>query len=134
MKIVKAFYSYSVNFAALASGQNDTASFNIEADSDFRLEEISYFADVAQAIQTDASRVIPLINLLITDTGSGRQFMNADQPIFNIAGSGERPFILPEAKLFPKRSTVLVKATNFSAGTTYNTVISFIGTKIYQIE
>lgn len=133
MKIVKAFYAYSVNFAALAAGANTTLSFNIEADSDFQLEELTYFSDIATAIQTDSSRVIPLLKLLITDTGSGRQFMDADQPINNIAGTGDRPFILPQPKIFPARSTVQVKATNFSAATTYNTVISFIGTKLYKV-
>jgi len=130
-KVSKSFYAYSVNFAALLFGTNATLSFNIEADANFKLEQITYFSNIANATQTDATRVVPLISLLITNTASGRQFMDSAQPINNIAGTGDRPFILPQPKIFPARSTVQILGANFSAATDYNTVISFIGTKVY---
>lgn len=132
LTIPKSFYAYSIDFPALLLGTNTTKQFNIENDADFRLEQITYFSDIAQGDQTDSTRVIPLILLLITNTGSGRQFMDAPQPLNNIAGTGDRPFILPQPKIFTANSTVQVQATNFSGLTDYNTIISFVGTKLYK--
>jgi len=131
-KLVKSFYSYSVTFTALLFGTSAEQTILIEADSDFLLQELTYFSNIAQADQTDATRVIPMITLLITNTGSGRQFMDAVQPINNICGTGERPFILPQSKIFTARSSIQISAANFSGATNYNTTVSFIGTKLYK--
>jgi len=130
---IKEFFTYELDFASLASGTSDSGSFNIQADSDFVLQKLGYFADIAAAAQTDSTRVIPLVSLTITDTGSGRQLMSSATPIPSIFGTGQLPFILPTPRLFQARSNVAVTVQNFDAAATYNLKLSFIGYKRYRI-
>lgn len=130
---IKEFFSYELDFASLASGTSNSDSFNIQADSDFVMQKLAYFADIAAAGQTNSSRVVPLISLTITDTGSGRQLMSSATPIPSIFGTGELPFILPTPRLFQARSNVAVTVQNFDAANTYNLKLSFIGYKRYRI-
>jgi hypothetical protein len=132
-KVALSFFSYSITFAALAGGGTDSQSFNVEADADFRLQMLTQFSTIAAGLQTDATRVLPIMTILITDTGSGRNFMDFAQPVNNLFGTAEDPFVLPRPKIFPARSTVLVEATNLTGATTYTTVLTFIGSKIYKL-
>lgn len=130
--ILKDFYIYQLNFSALAAAASATDSFNIQADSAFRWEKATFFADIAAATQTDSSRVIPSTTIIITDTGSGRQLMDAAVPITSLFGSGQIPFILQNPKIFAARSTVTVTLANFDAAAAYNLRLSFIGTKLFN--
>lgn len=132
--VVRDFFVYSATFSSLANGTSATQSINIQADSDFIVQKMAYFADIAAAVQTDSSRVIPLCTIQITDQGSGRNLMDSPQPVSSICGTGQIPFILPNPKLFLARSTVVITAANFSAGTTYNLRISFIGHKKFRLN
>lgn len=129
--VSKEFNVYEVDFASLAASSTANGTINIQAEADFLLEKLTYFADISAATQTESDRVIPLINVLITDTGSKRQLMNTAVPVPNIFGRGEIPFLLPQPKVFSARSSILVQVTNFSSATTYNLKLSFIGTDIY---
>lgn len=126
------FFTYEVDFAALAAAATATGQFSILADSDFYLQKMAYFADIAAAAQTDSTRVIPLVTMLVTDTGAGRQLMQAAVPIPSLMGTGQIPFILPAPRLFRANSTAQVQVTNFSAATTYNLRLSFIGQKAFR--
>lgn len=129
--IAKDFYVYQEDFLALADSTSATGSINIQADSDFILQKMTYFADIAVAIQTDSTRVVPLITLQIVDAGSGRNLLEAPAPISSLFGEGDLPFILPTPRVFFARSNVELTVANFSAGTTYNLRLSFIGYKAY---
>lgn len=131
--VVRDFFVYSASFSALANGSSDTETINIQADSDFVVSKMTYFADIAAAVQTDSSRVIPLCTMQITDSGSGRNLMDSAQPISNIMGTGDLPFILPNPKLFLARSNITITVANFSAATTYNLRLSFIGHKKFRL-
>lgn len=127
------FFVYEVDFTAgIAAGATSNGSFNVQADSDFKWLKACYFADIAVGAQTQSTQVIPLATVLITDQGSGRQLMSLAVPIYNIFGSGQIPFILPVPKLFAAKSTVAVTVANFSAATTYNIRLSFIGVKVFK--
>lgn len=134
MGLLKDFFIYQVDFAGLASGASSTSTFNIQADANFRWEKFTYFADIAAAGQTENSRVIPLVTILVTDTGSGRNLMDSAMPLSSIAGTGTIPFILQMPKIFAARSTVTITLTNFDAANTYNVRLSFLGTKIFNIS
>jgi hypothetical protein len=129
----KEFFVYEIDFSALAASGSSSDSFNIQADSDFVLQKMTYFADIAAAAQTDSSRIVPDCTVLITNTGSGRQLMSQAVPLASIFGTGVLPFILPTPYPFQSRSTVSVTVANFSAGTTYNIRLSFIGYKLYYL-
>lgn len=127
------FYIYNVDFAAasLVAGANLTGSINIDSSADFMLQKLTYFADIAGAALTDSTRVIPLVSLTVTDTGSGRELMLNNIPIPSIFGTGQIPFILPRPKKFRRNSTIQVEVSNFSAATAYNLKLAFIGEKLY---
>ena len=129
---IEEFFTYEINFSALTSGSTQNGNVTIEASSDFRWIKGTYFADIAAAAQTASSRVIPLVTVLITDSGSGQQLSNIATPIVNLFGTGEIPFILPVSRIFSARSNVQVTVTNFDAAVSYNLRLSLIGAKIYK--
>ena len=123
------WYVYNVLFTAIAPGAQQTANVAIEADANFILVKLSGFADIAAAAQTYNTRVVPLITLQITDTGSGRNLLNGATAWSNIVGWGEIPYILPIRRKFKANSTIRVQAINFDAAVTYNARLSFSGIK-----
>jgi len=131
-EVIKDFFIYEEDFSAIASGSSQTGSINIQADSDFVVQKLTFFSDIAGAVQTDSTRVIPLISLQITDTGSGRNLMESAIPVSNLFGTGQIPFILPQPKLFLARSSVTITVDNFSDSTTYNLRLSLIGYKVFR--
>ena len=130
--IAKDFYIYEEDFTGVANGQSATGNINIQADSDFVIQKLSYFADIAGAAQTDANRVVPLMTVQLTDTSSGRQIFEEPVAVAAIFGTGKLPFILPTPKILPARSTFQVEVANFSSGTTYDLRLSFIGYKLFN--
>ena len=130
---VQDYFTYQVNFASLAAGASANGSFQVQADSDFKWLKATVMADLAGAVQTVSSQVIPLVTIQITDTGSGRQLMSAPVPIFNMFGTGQIPFILPVPRIFKARANVAIVVANYSAATAYLFRLSFIGTKIFRM-
>jgi hypothetical protein len=126
------FFVYTVFSDDLAAGAADNKAIQIQADSDFELQKLTFFADIAGAAQTESSRVLPLITVQLTDTGTGRQLFNAPIAIPALFGDGRIPFILPTTKLFSKNSSVTVALSNFSAATTYDLRLFLIGSKIFK--
>lgn len=128
-------YTYQLNFAALAAaGGQASNSFQVEANSDFILHKLSYIADIAAAAQTDSTRVIPLVTVLLTNSGTARQMMNAAVPIASLFGNGQLPFILPASFLLKGNTTFTAQVTSYVvAGTVYNIYLSFHGVKRYKL-
>jgi hypothetical protein len=133
-RYVQDFFIYEVDFLALAGLSTANGNIAIQADSDFKLLKMCYFADIAAAIQTEDTRVIPLCTCTITDQGSGRQLMSAFTPVPSIFGVGEIPFIMPIPRIFTARSIIAVAVTNLTAATTYNLRLSFIGAKLFKMQ
>jgi len=129
--VARDFFVYQQNFLALAPAGQATGNINIQADSDFELNKLTVFADISAAAQTNNTRVIPLVNIQITDTGSGRNLLEPDVPVPNLFGQGDLAFILTSPKIFSAKSTVTLTVTNFDAAVTYNLRFSLIGTKIF---
>lgn len=127
------FYVYTAYVSTLAAGDSATASLAIEANAQFEVMKSSYFCDIAGAVQTDSSRVIPLVSLAMADVGSGRNLQNIATPLANIAGSQGLPFNWPISRLFNAQSTIQLTFTNYSAATTYaNLYYSLIGYKKFR--
>lgn len=129
--VSKDFYTYEQDFDALAFNDAATGNINIQADSDFVVQKLTYSADIVGTAQTDDSRVIPLIAVQIIDVGSGRNLFASSVAVPSLFGTGQLPFILPTPKLFPARSAITINASNYSASTTYNLRLSFIGYKLF---
>jgi hypothetical protein len=125
------FYIYEAEALALAAGGTANDVINIEADSRFILQKLSYQADIAAAAYTDSTRPWPNVSIQLVDTGSGRQLMQNPIPLTSFMGTGELPFYLPNPRAFDRNSTIQVAFTNFDAAVTYNIRLAFIGYKIY---
>lgn len=126
------FFVYGVNFVAVAPNTPSQAAVQIQADSDFELQKLAYFADEAFADQTEDSRVLPLMTLQLIDTGTGRQLFNTPIPIPAIAGDGRIPFILPTTKVYAANSSITVAVANYSLTSAYGLRLALIGTKIFR--
>ena len=129
--IAEDYYIYGINFENLSALTADTGFVQIEADSDFLIQKLAYFASIAGAAQTFNTIVIPLVDIVIVDTGSGRQLMNLAIPIPTFFGDGRLPYILPTPKLFTKNTRINVTVNNFAAITEYDLFIAFEGKKIF---
>lgn len=134
VKYLRDTYSYSAVFPSLAPGADGTYAINIKADADFAWQKGQYMVDNAAASQTNASRIIPLVTILLVDGGSGRQLMDQALPLSSLFGIGELPFILPQPKVFARSSTLLVEVHNYDAATTYtNLYVTLHGTLLFPI-
>lgn len=127
------FFIYPVTFDEdLPAGGVVTKTITIQADADFRIQKLSFAAAIANGPQTDSTRVIPLCNLTITDTGSGRQLMSEPVSLSTIFGTGELPFLLPQPKYLFARSVLKFELTNTSQATTYSSInLSLVGQKVF---
>jgi hypothetical protein len=126
------FFVYAVNFLSLTAGSARSTSIQIQADSDFELQKLSVFADILAAQQTASTRVLPLVTIQITDTGTGRQLFNQPVAVPALFGDGQIPFILPTTKVFSRNASVTFDVVNFAAGTDYNLRLNLIGSKIFE--
>jgi hypothetical protein len=126
------FFTYAINFANLPPGNTAEGQIQIQSDSDFELQKMAQFADIAGGAQTATTRVLPLVTLQITDTGTGRQVFQAPVPIPGVFGDGQIPFILPVTKMFSRNASVAFSVANYSAATTYNLRLLMIGAKIFK--
>lgn len=126
------FFAYPITFLTLAAGAADQGAIQIQADSDFELTKLTFFADIAEDPETEADRVLPLVNVQITDSGTGRPMFSQPLPIPAIMGDGRIPFILPTPKIFSANASVQVAVSNYSVATEYNLRILLIGAKIFQ--
>ncbi len=134
-EFAKDFYVYQSEVLTIAAGANASDNINIQADSDFILYKLSFFAtDITGASvgQTDSTRVLPSVAVQITDTGSGRQVLDGPLPIPAIFGTGELPFILPAPRRFAANSTISLSYSNFADTETYQLFMAFIGMKVYR--
>lgn len=117
---------------ALAAGAvNTPVNVNIQADADFLILNQTYDANTANAARNAGNYVVPNVNILITDTGSGYQMMDQAVPIPSIFGNGQFPYILPEPKLLPAKATLQLLFSNYDAAAGYNIRVAFNGVKLF---
>jgi hypothetical protein len=133
VSVIDDFFAYSTGVLALAAtvGATVTSNIVVQADSDFVAEKFIYFADVGATL-TSSTAVVPLAQIMITDTGSGRQLLNTPVNLDTIAGSGALPYILSRPKLFDANSVVQITLTNRVA-TAYNIEFVMAGRKRFTL-
>jgi hypothetical protein len=128
------FYSYTQRATGLAAAGTTALVYQIEADSYFYLNAISYQADLAAAAITDSGNVIPLITVTFFDSGSGRNLMANPVPLNAIAGYNGAPFRLPKPRRFAATAQITATLVNYSAATTYNLSLTLSGFKVYVTQ
>jgi hypothetical protein len=126
------FFVYATPSIAIAALAPASISIQVQADSDFELQKLTFFADIALAAQTESTRVLPLVSMQITDTGSGRAIFSQPLAIPSVCGDGRIPFILTTPKLFVANASIQIDFVNFSAATAYNLRVDLIGAKLFR--
>lgn len=105
---------------ALAPGATGNTSIQIDAGTDFYWIATTIQADISGGALTESSDIIPLVTLLINDTGTSRNLMNAPVPLGSLCGDGKRPYRLVRPRLFRANSIVNLTFVSYvAAGTTY---------------
>jgi hypothetical protein len=128
------FYSYTQRVSLTGVvGNTQAMVFQIEADSYFYLNAISYQADTALAAVTDSTNVVPLVTIVIFDSGSGRQLMANPVPLNCVAGYNGSPFRLPKPRRFASTAQITVTLVNYSA-IAYNISLCLSGFKVYVTQ
>lgn len=122
-------YSYQARVETFAAGATQTVNIQIEADSYFIIEKMSYFARINQVTLTENSRLIPIVSVKITDTGSGRNLMSAGVQVSALAGHEGLPFILPIDRWLKANSTLQFEFTNESSDIYADFILYLHGSK-----
>jgi hypothetical protein len=111
---------------------------NLDADSDFYCVALTSVTDVNTAglgaAYTESAAPLPLVTLLVTDTGSGKNLSNGPLMIPGITGDGKRPYRFVRPRVFIANATIQLafNAQFMAAGTTYDIQIIFHGYKVYR--
>lgn len=119
------YYWYVANptqagVSPLVPGATGNTSIQIDAGTDFYWIATTIQADLQGGALTESTDIIPLVTLLINDTGTSRNLMNAPVPIGSLSGDGKRPYRLVRPRLFRANSIINLTFTSYvAAGTTY---------------
>lgn len=120
INVMRDWFCYT--FPVVSSIAPSTASrniVNIQADAVFICEKITCFADIAGAVQTVETQVIPLVTLQLNDSASGRNLFSDALPIASVCGQNLAGYTLPLPRCFAPNGTVQATFYNYSAATTY---------------
>jgi len=131
-------FTYTVNFASLGASGTAIGSFLVQNDSAFCITSTTYIitdtSDVAVAeLQPFGSGLTTgLVGILVTlsDTGSGRNLMDAGVPIDSIFGIGQRPYFWSVPKFLDPSSTFNTTLQNLVA-TARRVRLAFHGYKVF---
>jgi hypothetical protein len=124
---------YGASFGTLASGTSLPKTILIQTDSKFEWMKTTYFAVLQGETPPTQSTDRHNLSFFLTDSGSGRQLMNEAIPINEIAGSGERPALMPVTRIFQPNATVTITASNTDTAAIYTGVhVTLWGRKIFR--
>jgi hypothetical protein len=126
----KDFFTYETFLpegSTLTAGNSTTSTFNVDGDSDF------FWLKFAQYVaESNGVIAVPGVDIIITDTTSGRDLMNGQVPLSSIAGTGQLPFILPVERFMSAKSTIKVQYFNVGGEDITRMRLSFIGIKAFK--
>lgn len=110
------------NVTALSSTNvNGSSSIQVDNGYDFYWYAMTHQADLAGAVQTESTRVIPLVTLLMNDSSASRNLANNPTPIETLSGTAEFPYRLIRPRLFPANTVITFTWVSYVAsGTTYS--------------
>lgn len=107
----------------VSTAPNGNSQIQIDNGYDFYWYALTHQADLAGAVQTESSRVIPLVTVLINDSSATRNLMNNPVPLETISGTGEFPYRTIRPRLFPANTVISFTWLSYVAsGTTYSNI------------
>ena len=126
-KVLLDHFNYVAPIGALAGSATGTFTIPIQSDSDFLWVGTTLTVFTAVNVLDPA----PDIVWSVVDAGSGRQLQSAPMPVLGSTGTGQWPFMLPAAKIFPGNGSITVTATDRSTVAKVQVDFIFIGYKIF---
>lgn len=107
----------------VSTAPNGSSQLQIDNGYDFYWYAMTHQADIAGAIQTESSLVIPLVTVLMNDSSANRNLQNVPTPLTAQSGYGERPYRLIRPRLFPANTVISFTWVAYvAAGTTYSNI------------
>lgn len=116
---------------SLAPAATGSTQFQIEAASNFVWVKAAFIADIAGAAQTDATRIVPNVDVQLQTTGSDKNLFQNFVPIPSVFGDGRLPFVLPFPMVLTANSILRADFQSREAANTLNIRLAFIGWKDY---
>jgi hypothetical protein len=113
---------YSTTFLALAQNANASNVITIAGNADFVLLGVHHRAQIGAA-QTQATKTAPFVRVLLTDSGSGENFMQnpVDLDAYSTNGNMDNPLCYP--RIISAKSTITVSVNNYApTAETYTTL------------
>jgi hypothetical protein len=109
------------NVTSLSStAPNGQSSIQIDNGYDFYWYAMTHQADIGGVAQTESSRVIPLVTVLMNDSSASRNLANNPTPLETLSGTGEFPYRLIRPRLFPANTVITFTWVSYVvSGTTY---------------
>jgi hypothetical protein len=129
--VINEQFWYNASFLPLTAQANSIGTINIQADADFLIIKQARFVTDAN---TNSPVTAPLVSVVLTDTGSGRQMMDVATHMETIFGTAQFPYILPQAKRLSANSTYQIALTSLTGAVDYNIYIDFSGFKQYKFK
>ena len=126
-------YTYTADFLALAPNAVQTFIIQIDASAQFLWTAASFQAcqTIGTSTYTWTSNPIPLVRILITDTGSAKQLMSNPVYINSMASSNNGPLRNIHPRFFDKSSAIQIQATSDDGTTWAHLQLNLIGFRIY---
>jgi hypothetical protein len=133
-KIVTDFFVYSTTIASRAASTSHTNSIQIQANSHFEVQKLAFAWFYGGAVaDPNTTLAVPMVTVLITDTGSGRQWSDQAIQLTSLFGTGQLPAILPTPRVLPAASQITVQVNNLFTGQALPLLtLAFIGRKVYR--
>lgn len=134
------WFTYSTaNIASLASGASTTNTILFDNDSSFEWTKLTATADgnlAGPGTPNASTIVVPLVTVLIQNTGAGTYYSNNPQPLMSYAGNWGLPYVMPAPQIIAPAATLQFTWANYSANTSaqtyYNVQLQLHGWKIYR--
>lgn len=133
-QIIGLFFSYSAQFESVDAGVSASRQIQIQADSDFKIMNLTAALFNATDGSMHNAGSLPagqLVTVQLTDTGSGSNLFDKAQPIANIAGSGNDPYILPMSRIMSANSQLSVSINNGTTTDGIGVYITLGGQKLF---
>lgn len=119
-------YSAIFPIATFLVGATIAVNVNINNEADFVIRQSQVTAWSAAGVLVPA----PDVTVSLFDTGSGRNWQDQPQHIANVLGTGQLPFLWPEAVKLAGGSVLTVSATNIGPAAMLM-YVTFSGMKVY---
>lgn len=126
----KDFFAYTFEFLPIAATTTATTTVAIQSDSHFCVEFITGLSTSTD--NTTTIETTPAMLVLLTDSGSGRQFMDRPVHWLNMIGTAQNPAVLPFPKIIDAGSTVTLQLQSFEAAAR-NVRVTMIGFKVFGV-